>query len=182
MGPGFPQHQSNAETQRGLLTPASRSRNNPLPDAGTGRPGNTGVENPGTSDIAKIIGMPLVVHCESIHEDMDFISVMGYSHVVNDVRNWSRDARAMGMSDLKVLCMVRATLDKVMCDTDVLKCAPEASDRLAHANAAVRAMVTPMQSMETLQHMVILTVTPCRDGTMISPRVAAERRRAENGA
>ena len=101
MGPGHSQHQSNTEMQRGLSTPASRRRDNPLP--GTGRPGttavddpltsdiakiigriigrlgNTRVENPGTSDIAKIIRMPLVVHYEAIHEDMDLLCVMSYS-------------------------------------------------------------------------------------------------------
>ena len=56
MGPGLSQHQLNAETQPGLSTPASRSRDNPLPDARTGRPGTTGVDDPLTSDIAKIIG------------------------------------------------------------------------------------------------------------------------------
>ena len=81
---------------------------------------------------------------------MDFLSVMGYSHVVNDVRSWSRDAWAMDMSDLKVLCRVRASLDIVICDT-VLRCAPEVSERMARAmtrmvsaNVAVRVfMATP---------------------------------------
>ena len=94
----------------------------------------------------------MVVHYEVIHDDMDFLSVMGYSHVVNDVRKWSRDAQAMGMCDMKLLDWVWAALDIAMCNMDVLKCAPEVGDRLARAHAAGRVfMAKPMQTTQSIE-------------------------------
>ena len=57
--------------------------------------------------------------------------------------------------------------------------------RLACENAEVivfsETLMQTTQSIETPQPTVISTVTPCRDWTLILPRVAAERRQAVKG-